>query len=916
MLRYVEAGQDDSLLAGRPVLFLHGSSGSYHQARSVFSRLNLVHHALHASVPPQPDRHDYFSLDFGEEKSAMSGALLLRQAHYANEALRTLAARYGLAEKGSWPGAVIVAHSMGGVVARLLPLLCNWLNGSVPAVYTLGAPHAAPVLVVDEDMRNVYIALSAAGGGASSEGGAERLESAVLLSVSGGVSDFFIEPALTVLPASRTVNSVAHSVPHVQTSIEHQTLCWCRQLMEVVARAIVTDAHLLPQSASPFLHPRGALAALHSQALKPGAQLKAMAVQMHASGLMDVKLSGEQTLLLLEGRVDRAFLCPEARWSAACLNGSTQLVSTSALYRDAAYFPAAPQLPSDEHHVLLSSSPHVLLSSSAASPSSHFSPVTPPSFALSPLPAAGLSSGGLFSWSAYIPAGVDRYFDLSLQLQPAASVPSQSSSVWLHFSSVREDLLFPPELDDAAVTKLQEAQLITEVNVSTLIRYYRRPYGRYATAILFLPPLPSPAVYTLSLSTSYFSYLRSLFLQLPMLPHFLLSAFLLLCARQHLLLRRHQQFPFFWQLLTATPATQVAILFASISLLFALSFAGTMPHAAAFVSGAALPASSSARSIIELVASSSLFTRINSNETGVAGLVVFLACLFLLFAVEVALSVLFSSIFLVLSAARRLLPLAAAPAVEAVRAVAQLLLTVTLAVSLLSHVDSALLAHFGASLSSTLSAALAVASSAQRQLSALFVDPAPGEAAASSSALSGPSSSSVFSLLTYQLPLTLHIALVVAIFLLVQAAQWDSRQPSRCAYQLSCCSLMLLTAVLAVPTFLTTQRPFVLTAPPSSSSSLSPVVSIPALHLVLLAASSSPPSDSPLLQPAVLLLYSFSLLFLHDASLSLQSLLFVVFVLLLCFLPHALHRCAAMLVDAVIAVDVRWGKRARRQHAE
>jgi hypothetical protein len=386
------------------------------------------------------------------------------------------------------------------------------------------------------------------------------------------------------------------------------------------------------------------------------------------------------------------------------------------------------------------------------------------------------------------------------------------------------------------------------------------------------------------------------------------------------MLRQQHAFPFLWQLLTVTPAAQLAALFGVISLLFAFCFSGTMFHAAAFVSGAALPASSSSsRSVIELIASSTLFTRINSNETGIAGLIVFLACMFLLFAIELVLGLLFSSLSFALSAARRLPLAAAAPALSALRVSVQLLLTVTLAVSLLSHVDSALLAHFGASLSSTLSAALAVASGAQRQLSALFVDPAPAEAAASSSAFSVASSSSVFSLLTYRLPLTLHIALVAAIFLLVQALQWDRRQPPRSAYQLSCCLLMLLTSLLTVPAFLTTQQPFALSALPSSSSSsssMSQLVTIPALHLVLVAASSSPPTDCPLLQAVVLLLYSFSLLFLHDASLSLQSLFFVVFVLLLCFLPHALQRCAAMVVDAVIAVDVRWGKRARRQHAE
>ena len=185
VLRYVEQGQDDTFLLGQPVLFLPGSSGNYHQSRSLFSRLNTLHRQLHPHSPSaRADPCDYFAVDLLDEKSAFSSALLMQQAHYVNDVIQSLLYRYKRSGRTNITSVIIVAHSMGGIVARLLPYLVNWQPDSVRSLYSLGTPHAAPVLVTDEGMRVIYSHLAA-------EARNGRLGVPVHLSVAGGVNGLF-----------------------------------------------------------------------------------------------------------------------------------------------------------------------------------------------------------------------------------------------------------------------------------------------------------------------------------------------------------------------------------------------------------------------------------------------------------------------------------------------------------------------------------------------------------------------------------------------------------------------------------------------------------------------------------------------------------------------------------------------------
>ena len=285
-------------------------------------------------------------------------------------------------------------------------------------------------------------------------------------------------------------------------------------------------------------------------------------------------------------------------------------------------------------------------------------------------------------------------------------------------------------------------------------------------------------------------------------------------------------------------------------------------------------------------------------------------------ALQAALYALFSVVAFVIAGIRRLASKLPAPAVWPLLCSAvALTVTLTLVVMLLFHVDQMLLAHFTLSVSASLYTvyhSLVVLPLAQ--VAALFVDPEP-----SSSAESVAASSSLLAHLLPSLSESAHLLVIDGVFLVAQAVLWDGQDAQQCAYQLSCSTLAVLSATLAVPHFLTASA-----FPSAAASGTLPLLSFPsssalatlsALQLVLLFASTAPPVDSPLLQPVVFALYALTLLFISDASTMMLSLLFTYAVLLLCYIPHATHRCVISALEAMMAVDSA-RKRQDRTHVE
>ena len=878
VLRYVEHGHDDSALLGQPVLFLPGSSGNYHQSRSLFSRLNTLHRQLHPHSPSAPaDPCDYYAVDLLDEKSAFSSALLLQQAYYVNDAIRSLLYRYQRAGRTNVTAVIIAAHSMGGVVARLLPYLANWKPTSVRSLYTLGTPHSAPVLVADEGMRAIYSHLAA-------EVRSEQLRVPVHLSVAGGVNDFFIEPALASLPVPAVLAGVSNGLPHVQTSIEHHALCWCKQLMEVTAALIERDAQLDNPT-----HPQH-ISHAHQLARFPPSPFHSPAhyveVRMTASDER-VQLPGQDVLVVVEGRVKLAQLCEgEDRTAQTCENVTALLTDITTLYRDHPFpLPRSSTSMRSAIHINRTSSddssPHYLYLSKAKRAGDTTFVDTQPLMSIAPATSSPSStlpthpSAGVYLWRHYLPAGVDRYFDLSLHSTTAAASPYEHP-VFVHFSSIRA------EGEASVEDEWHEDTFVSQLNVNTVVRYYRRSYARFAIAFIALPSINSSSAsppYRLSLSLSPYSYLRTLFLQLPIATHFLLAAFLLTIAAQHRVLHTQQRFPHIHQLLSTLSTPLLAVVLLSSFCLFAVFCPGTQYHARAFYDQPAVVMSAVDWPVLQLWLQSRVWKAVNSNETGFACFVLFVACVGAVAVVQLLLWLLLTALSLLLTAARRCGGLVPLPSVLlfAWRLVV-LLFTVVVVATMWWHVDAAMGTHFHVSVLAPLSPLIQAA-----------FDPL----LASLVGLSHFSLPISFVLLY---PDTVHLLVVFLMFLVVQACQWDRTQPSLCAYQLSCTTLAVFSFLLTVPHLLTFLS---LPATPPSA----PLVTVSALHLVLLVCCSAVPSQSPVLQCVVWVVYGVTLLFASDASMSLQSLYVVYAVVMLTYLPHAVRCSVALVLDAFVALQ-------------
>jgi len=146
------------------------------------------------SVPPVPPPLDVFAVDLREGSSAFHSGVLRAQAAFLNDCLRRICTLYGSTVEvppgaGAPPGwahtgplercvraggVVVVAHSMGGIVARLAMVMRNHPAGTVQSLVTLNSPHQAHPFTSDEAMAALYTRLNTVWSAAAVRGGSSR----------------------------------------------------------------------------------------------------------------------------------------------------------------------------------------------------------------------------------------------------------------------------------------------------------------------------------------------------------------------------------------------------------------------------------------------------------------------------------------------------------------------------------------------------------------------------------------------------------------------------------------------------------------------------------------------------------------------------------------------------------------------
>lgn len=255
--------EDNQSLNGIPILFIPGNAGSYRQVRSIASETsNLYFDDNFSNVNSK--NFDFFSADFNEDFTAFHGRTILDQAEYLNQAIKFILQLY---ENNVNPpkSVIILAHSMGGVVARVMVTLPNYVPESINTIITLASPHAAAPLTFDGDILKIYSAIDRFwlagyqdklenddGSGKSGNDkelnniAMERLANLSLVSITGGLLDTILPADYTTLgylvPPSNGFTVYTTGIQNVWTPVDHLAIVWCGQLRRKISELLLDIA--------------------------------------------------------------------------------------------------------------------------------------------------------------------------------------------------------------------------------------------------------------------------------------------------------------------------------------------------------------------------------------------------------------------------------------------------------------------------------------------------------------------------------------------------------------------------------------------------------------------------------------------------------------------------------------------------
>ncbi|CAG8453307.1 11184_t:CDS:10 [Funneliformis mosseae] len=256
---YRDRVYDNDQPTGIPALFIPGNAGSYKQARSIASETSVIFSEVFSRDPASFEMGvstlDFFTVDFNEEFSALHGHSLNEQAEYLNDAIRYILSLYPLTRKTQNTtrtphpdptSVIIIGHSMGGVVARTLFTMSNYQPGSINTILTLATPHVLPPFPFDWQISKIYTDINEfwRNGYSQSATSANSLADVTLISIAGGNLDTIVcsdsANINSLVPASHGFTVFTTSIPNVWTSMDHQAILWCKQLVKVVATSLLS----------------------------------------------------------------------------------------------------------------------------------------------------------------------------------------------------------------------------------------------------------------------------------------------------------------------------------------------------------------------------------------------------------------------------------------------------------------------------------------------------------------------------------------------------------------------------------------------------------------------------------------------------------------------------------------------------
>ena len=245
---------------GHPVLFIPGHWGEYKQARSLgahgttFTRRShsykyqndvirgLMDGTLNGRGGDDGDIdhfiYDVYTADFDGEGAGLHGSRMVRQAYFVAQSILTIARACNADQ------ITVVGHSIGGIVAKAVPLLSPEAGQYVKTIITLASPHIGFPYTFDSSIERFYNYID--------DGTLRSIEEGkdfpIIVSISGGLRDELIPPStcgvdpslgLSMLATDVMPKSIAEGViADVSLGCDHKAISWCHNVLSVVRTII------------------------------------------------------------------------------------------------------------------------------------------------------------------------------------------------------------------------------------------------------------------------------------------------------------------------------------------------------------------------------------------------------------------------------------------------------------------------------------------------------------------------------------------------------------------------------------------------------------------------------------------------------------------------------------------------------
>ena len=235
------------LNTAQPILFLHGNAGHYRQSRWLFSYINdRQGHYKNSYV--------YYTISYNEQYSAFSSITINNQLQYTHDVLQYIYRKHNNNRL------IVIGHSIGGLIAALLPSVYSDMNDKIQLIVALGSPLLhSPTPFIDSQLSLYYTQLH--------EYWSQSNQSIRLLSISGGYKDYQVEPYLSTITNSAIQYSISDHMASIGFSIDHPPLPWCNQLVRYNGDYIIGHINHHNHIANQHQHVHSQIATVNSTIL-------------------------------------------------------------------------------------------------------------------------------------------------------------------------------------------------------------------------------------------------------------------------------------------------------------------------------------------------------------------------------------------------------------------------------------------------------------------------------------------------------------------------------------------------------------------------------------------------------------------------------------------------------------------------